>query len=94
MASPQKHRGCLLWPILNDDTGKVEYWEIHEPCPESHTIQRADGTIEKAEWLDCCHSGMEPAARTTTLTEAKDLTYGIARDTWRMAALERLIGAN
>jgi hypothetical protein len=94
MTTPRKHRGCLLWPILNDDTGQVDYWEVHEPCPESHLVRRAGGTVDQAEWLDCCHYNMEPEGRASTLAEAKALTYDIARNYRRFAQLQQLIGGN
>lgn len=90
MTYPRKYRGCLLWPILNDDTGKVDYWEVHPPCPHKHTRRRADGTIEKAQWLDCCHYH-EPEATATELDEARQLTLGVKRSYDRSRALDRFL---
>lgn len=85
-ASPQLHRGCLLWPVLNDETGKVDYWEVHPPCPENHLVQRPGQPPEKAPHLDCCHYA-EPEDTAATLAEAKALTFWVARNHGILKAL-------
>lgn len=30
MISPRTFFGYTLWPVLNDDTGEVDYWDVHD----------------------------------------------------------------
>lgn len=89
VSTPRRRHGCLLWPVLNDDSAEVDYWEVYAPCPEDHAVRRSDGTVEQALWLDCCHS-YEPEATGKTLAEASEHTYGVAREYYRYRRLALL----
>lgn len=30
MTSPRTYFGFTLWPVLDDDTGRVDYWDVHD----------------------------------------------------------------
>lgn len=54
--SPQTYRRHLIWPVLNDDTNTVDYYDIHGP--EDHNgngepIAEAINTIAEAkQWIN------------------------------------------
>ena len=90
-ATPTRFHGWLLYPIINDDTGAVDYWDIHPPCPSAHTITRADGSTDRLDFCDDCHLN-EPDAQAVTLTEARNHVRANRR-VWNIdQQLDQLIG--
>jgi hypothetical protein len=61
--TPQRLYGWVLWPILNDDTGDVEYWDIHRPCFE-HDPRHA---------CPCAADASQGDYTAATLAEARDI---------------------
>lgn len=96
MSSPRIVHRCILWPVLDDETGRVDYWEVHEPCPyqtEHITRRNADGTTTRAEIDDCCHTH-EPAETATTFGEASALAKKVSRDALFIRGLDRAFGGD
>jgi len=51
-----RYRKHHLWPVLDDDTGKLDYWDVHhpdDPHGEGDPIAEGFGTLAEAKaWLD------------------------------------------
>lgn len=85
-----RYKGWTIWPILDDDSGRVGYYDIHEPCVEGcerRTIRRADGSLHPAKCE--CHYVIGSLSTATTIEEAKAIIDRDNPEWLSMRALER-----
>ena len=52
--------GWTLWPIFDDETGEITYWEVHSPCLKHDPRRLCD-----------CPAANDGEYHTDTLAEAK-----------------------
>lgn len=92
MATITKHKRWTLVPILNDDSGKVDYWDVYEPCRfrcEQKVVVRLEGSPDRAK-CECWYAS-EPDHMAGTLVEAKQIVENNARKVGSWQAFDRMI---
>ena len=66
----QYHR-FWLWPVYDDDTGRLDYWDIHEPTdPRGEGNPIAEGLSTKADAQAWIRQHLRDTALERTLERA------------------------